>query len=410
MPQFRFKGYDSGGRAIEGELGAATQDEAERRLEAKDISLVALEPVDENESERSKKRESRVAAKIRRRMSDGDAAALLEDLAVMAEAGVPFVEALDAITATTKHVAVQDSLVRVRKGVVGGRSLSSMLAEAGDLFPPLVAEMVAVAEAGGDLAKSLHAAAAHLERASDLRKSILQAMLYPIVLTCIACTAISVLVFFVLPRFAVVLASMGAEIPPATRALLSFSALVTDHPGGTLVTVLVLAAATWFGGRAPTARLLASGIARKTPFVGPFLRRLALARAFQSIATLLSTNVPLVSALEHGANTAADEPIRASLLRAKGAVEQGTSFADALASSPEFPATLVQMAAVGEKSGRLGSLMAASATTLTKDADRKLKTAVSIMEPAMIVIMGFIVAGITMSVIGPIYSVAENVR
>jgi type II secretory pathway component PulF len=410
MPQFRFRGYDSSGRPIEGELSAATQDEAERRIEAKEISLVSLHPVEKRRPERENRPTSEAPARVRRRISDGDAAVLLEDLAVMADAGVPFVEALDAIAASTKNKTIQEALRRIRKGVVGGQGLSSMMAEAGSIFPPLVAEMVAVAEAGGDLGKSLHAAAAHLERASDLRKSILQAMLYPIVLSCIATTAILFLVFFLLPKFATVFQSMGADIPSSTRALLEFNSLICDHPVQSFIAGVALAMGIYLGARAPATRIFAAGIARKAPFIGPFIRRLALARAFQSIATLLSTNVPLVSAIEHGANTAADEPIRASLMRAKSAVEQGAAFADALASSSEFPPTLVQMAAVGEKSGRLGDLMAASATSLSKDADRKLKTAVSILEPAMIVVMGFIVAAITMSVITPIYSVAENVR
>lgn len=410
MPQFTFKGYDVQGLPVAGELSASTPEEAERLLEGRRISLVSLEIADAGEDERFRRPILAPAPRRKRRISDADAATLLEDLAVMAGAGVPFIEAIDAVASSTKDRAVAESLREIRNGIIGGRSLSAMTAEADTLFPPMVSEMVAVAEAGGDLGDSLHAAAAHLERSADLRKSILQAMLYPIILSCVACAAVIVLIFFVLPRFAVVFDSMGAELPAITKAMLAVNTIVNANPVASIFVVFAIAVAVWLGAKSPTFRAAAAKTARRTPFLGVFLEKLALARAFQSISTLLLANVPLVAALEHGAGSAADRPIREGLIRAKHAVEDGSAFADALAGSSEFPATLVQMAAVGEKSGRLGALMATSAASLAKDADRKLKTAVAILEPLMIVFMGLVVGVLTMSIIAPIYSVAENVR
>jgi type IV pilus assembly protein PilC len=162
--------------------------------------------------------------------------------------------------------------------------------------------------------------------------------------------------------------------------------------------------------RSPAASKAISKFLLKLPVVGELLKRLSLSRAFQSIATLLSSNVSVMAALEHGSKVAGNPVIADALVHARSCVEVGGSLSDSLADTKVFPATLIQMVAVGERTGRLGPLMANTATHMEADVDARLKALVSIVEPLMIVVMGGIVGLITLSIVIPIYSVVEKIK
>jgi type IV pilus assembly protein PilC len=151
-------------------------------------------------------------------------------------------------------------------------------------------------------------------------------------------------------------------------------------------------------------------VLHKIPVLGPLLTRIAISRTLQTIGTLLSGNVPIIQALEHGARVAGDPLIEEAYLDARSRVEHGANLSDSLAMSPLFPQTLIQMIAVGERTGRLSSLMTSSATHMETEVDARLKALISIIEPLMIVFMAVIVGLITASIILPIYSLMENIK
>jgi type II secretory pathway component PulF len=410
MAVYKYKGYDASGQAVNGEIACASVEEAERRITAQDVSIVAIGPAKAGKSSTIDESGEPVARQKGKRISDNEASVILENLAVMAETGVPFIEALEAVAAGAKTPKIGKALYDMKTEIVGGRSLASAMRTATSLFPPLVSDMVKVAEEGGSLSNSLHAAAAHLERAADMRRRVMNAMLYPIVMASISAITVLVLILFVMPRFAAVFDKIGADIPATTKLMLSAGNAFRDYPlqssGGAVALVIAL----WLVFRTQAARNIACKVVRRAPVIGPLLKNLALSRSFQSIATLLAGNVPLVSAMEHGANIAGDERVRQGLLTARQAVEEGSSLSTALGDTGEFPPGLVQLASVGERTGRLGPLMATCASSLERESDSKLKALVSIVEPLMIVIMGATVGTITVSIISPIYSVVQNVK
>ena len=146
------------------------------------------------------------------------------------------------------------------------------------------------------------------------------------------------------------------------------------------------------------------------PILGELLRKLALSRAFGSLATMLAGNVPIMAAMEHSAKVASVPEVRNAFLSARSAVEHGRTLADALAETRVIPKNLLQMVTIGEKTGRLAPVLESTAARMEADIDARLKALVSIVEPLMIVVMGVIVGGITVSIIGPIYSVVQNIK
>lgn len=413
MPVYKYKGYDLSGQKVEGEMSGATVEEVERKITAQAVTIIAIMPAGHRKRGSSEGSPS-AAAKAgfsfgRKKLNDNDLAAILGDLAVMAETGVPFVEALEAVTLTARTPAIASGLRDLRTEVVGGKSLSAAMRNS-QIFPSIVSDMVKVAEEGGRLDKALASAAVYVQRAADLKKKVMNAMLYPIVLTVIAFGTLAVMITFVLPRFANIFKSMKTDLPAITKFLLALGESAKGNPVlwiGGIVGLIVLSKVIW---AMPTANRFISGFLLKVPVLGELIRRLALSRACQSIATLLGSNVPLMAALEHGAKVAGNPVITEALLKARSGVEHGVSLSESMRETRAFPQTLIQMVSVGERTGRLGMLMSTTAANMETDVDGRLKALISIVEPVMIVVMGSIVGVITLSIIIPMYSIVENIK
>jgi type IV pilus assembly protein PilC len=414
MQLYKYKGYDMTGQRVEGEMSGATIEEVERKITAQAVTIIAIMPAG------SSKRGAAAAAGGApskasmlgfgpKKLNDNDLSAILNDLAIMAETGVPFVEALEAVMLTARTPAISAGLRDLRAEVVGGKSLSAAM-KSSAIFPTIVSDMVKVAEEGGRLDRALHSAAVYVQRAADLKKKVMNAMLYPIVLSVIAFATLAVMITFVLPRFAKIFENMKAELPGITKFLLSLGESVKGQPilwVGGIVGVIMVVKVAW---TMPTSYRMISKFLLRVPVLGELLRRLALSRACQSIATLLGSNVPLMSALEHGAKVAGNPIITEALMKARSGVEHGASLSESMRETRAFPPTLIQMVSVGERTGRLGMLMATTASNMESDVDGRLKALISIVEPVMIVVMGSIVGVITLSIIIPMYSIVENIK
>lgn len=410
MVAYAYKGVDRSGSDIEGSINAETFEEAERKLAGQQISVHALRPLAGGKQVKLKESVVPVSAAARKKISAQDSADVLGNLAVMAETGVPFVEALDAVIFGARTPAIKGSLQVVKEGVVGGQGLANSLRLAPNMFPQIIVDMVRVAETGGKLDVALKNGAAYLQRSAELRRKIVNAMLYPSVMLGVSMITIFILVVFVMPRFAQVFVQMKADIPALTKLMLLSGNAIRGNPVASAVVFVVLIALAVKGSSIPFIRHITARLLDKTPMLGSLLRKLAIARALQSIATLTSSNVPLLTAIEQGAKVAGNVTVERVLMDAKDQIEQGSSMSDALKTSNVFPRQIVQMIAIGEKSGRLSQLLETVCSSMETEIDGRLKALVSIIEPMMIVSMGLIVGSITMSIIGPIYSVIENIK
>lgn len=417
MTAYKYKGYDARGQAITGEVTANSIEEVEHKLASSEVTVISIVPLLLKERGKTEASGGKKGAPVGLNMAIGgrkvkidEIAAVLRNMAVMAETGVPLIEALNAVTAGTTNPRMTAGLKTLKSEVVGGKSLAMAMKSATGLFPTIVCDMVRVAEDGGRLDKALNSAAGYLERSIELRKKIVNAMMYPMVLACVAVLAIIFLVTFILPSFAHTFSRMGAKLPVTTRLLLDTGTYIRTHPIPVIAVALAIVFGVRYAFRSPKARRRTYVVLHKIPVLGELLTRIAISRTLQTIGTLLSGNVPIIQALEHGARVAGDPLIEEAYLEARGRVEHGANLSDSLALSPLFPQTLIQMIAVGERTGRLHSLMNTSATHMETDVDSRLKALISIIEPLMIVFMAVIVGMITASIILPIYSLMESIK
>jgi len=408
VPSFTYQGYDASGLKTKGEVAAASVEEVERRLAMQNVTPVAI--VAAKGARASNAPLERRATKRRGKISDAERAAILRDLATMVQAGVPFVEALDAMSVAKPKPAIERPLQRIRTIIVGGGSISAAIRGAGDLFPPLVADVVNVAEKGGRLDGALDNAASYLERAADLRRKVANASMYPLVMLSVSGIMMVVIVVYVLPQFGDLFTKMKADVPVTTQAMLALGKIVRAKPlvsGGAFAGGIAFLVAAL---RQASVKRGIALLALRTPGLGDLLIRLGLSRALRVISTLLASNVPIIVALEHGAKVAGVASIARALEDASETVRTGGVLSDALRRAKDIPATVTQMVVVGERTGRLGALLAACAEKMEADSDARLKSLVSVIEPIMILFMGIVVGGITVSIIAPIYSAVGHIR
>lgn len=419
MAAFAYRGYDASGNQVSGEIQAPSLDDVENRLSDQRVTVVSIVPLLQSRAKKEAAKEKAPTQQkpsglslqlFAKRVKVADTAAVLRNLAIMAEAGVPLVEALQAVTAGCTNPTLGDSLKRLRTEVMGGKSLSAAMRSVPRLFPGIVCDMVRVAEEGGHLDVALDSAAGYMERAVELKKKVVNALLYPAVLMSVSTLAVVFLITWILPSFATTFKRMGAKLPSTTKMLLDVGGFVRGNP----IVMLALVAALVFGirwlFRSPRTRKSVFRFLHRVPILGSLMIRISLARTMQAVATLLSSNVPLITALEHGGKVAGDPLISDAFRHARLVVENGGTLVDGLEHSGLFPPTLIQMVGVGERTGRLGPLLSNSATFMESEADSKLKSLVSIVEPLMILVMAVIVGLITSSIILPIYSLMESVK
>lgn len=418
MTAYKYKGYDSKGQTVTGEVSGQSIEEVETKLANNELTVISIVPL--LLKERARTESSSAPAKKSGGLSSplgggkvkiDEIAGILRNMSVMAETGVPLIEALNAVTAGCTNPKLTQGMRQLKAEVVGGKSLAAAMKAAPGLFPNIVCDMVRVAEDGGRLDKALNSAATYLERSIELRKKVVNAMMYPMVLSSVAVLAVVFLVTFILPSFAKTFGRMGAKLPITTKILLDSGTWVKTHPIPVVLGIVAIVFAVRYVLKSPKARRRMFVILNKIPVLGPLLSRIAISRTLQTIGTLLSGNVPIIQALEHGARVAGNPLIEEAYFEARARVEHGGNLSDSLAASSSiFPQTLIQMVAVGERTGRLSSLMASSAEHMESDVDSRLKALISIIEPLMIVVMAVIVGLITASIILPIYSLMESIK
>ncbi len=293
---------------------------------------------------------------------------------------------------------------------MGGKSLSASMKSANNIFPSLVCEMVRIAEEGGRLDNALASASAYVDRAADLKRKVMNALLYPIVLTVISAATVVIMIMYVMPKFADIFTKMGAAVPDSTKFMMNIGISMKTHPFQVFGGFIAFCVACRFLLKLPAVNKATFLILLRFPIIGDLLRRLALSRSFSSIATLLGGNVSMLHALEHGANVAGNPVLRDALLQARDLVERGAPLSESLAQTKKIPPALVRMVAVGERTGQLSALMSNTAGHMEEEVDGRLKALISIIEPIMIVAMGIVVGIITMAIIVPMYSIVQNVH
>lgn len=346
-----------------------------------------------------------------KRVSRGRLLDFTRQLGNLLAAGVSLSRALDIICRETSHAPSAAQWKAIRKQVVEGTSLADAMASAPRTFPPVYLAMVRAGEAGGFLEVVLKQIADFLVRDRELKSKLGTALIYPLVLAVIAAGVVTFLLAWFIPRFSAIFDEFGQSLPLLTRLVQGASFAVRDY--GLFValgiTIIVVAVKQWMASAA--GRRAWDDIILKIPGVGAAASRFALVRFSRMLGTLIGAGVPLINALRVAKEAVGNQTLSDALDDAAGQLREGTSLAQSLASCPRlFPASVVEMIAVAEESGRLSEELVRMAGEFESDLDRRLRVLVSLAEPLLLMIMAALVGTIVVGMLLPVFDLWDAIQ
>lgn len=399
MPDFDFIAIDTGGREKRGHLAAETIGRARELLDARKLHVVKIEPgTHAPEPSRGRPLLSQLRG---RRMSGQQLTLFTRQLATLNRVS-PLEESLRTIVRQTEQPHVREIVASVHAGVVEGRRLAEAMAREPKSFPSLYCAMVSAGESSGSLPTILDRLSVLLERQADIRGKLITALAYPTVLAAVAIAVVVSLMIWVVPQVVEQFDTVGQQLPLLTRMVMGVSNFLVDWWWALLIGMAVIAAIAVQALRQPPIRLAFDGWVLRVPLIGRLLRDLHAARMARTLSTMVASRLPLLEGLALTTGTIHNRRLRLATDEIVDAIRGGGSLSAAMRRSGVFPPLLTYLAASGEAAGRLDEMLERAAEYLEREFDRFTATALSLLEPAIIVVMGGVVATIVLSILLPI--------
>lgn len=397
MAQFYYRALGRDGKSLDGTIEADALEMAQRQLRAQGLTLLKLEAG------------SGAAVSKRQGKPPGrqDILSMTSELAVLLRAGLPLDRALKVLIDMASVPAMQSLLQDLLKAVKGGKPLSTGLAPHAGLFGNFYINMVRSGEASGQLGSVLDRLVAYLESAKANRDSVVSALIYPAILLVVAVLSIVVMLGFVVPQFETLFDDMGDALPPLTSMVIAGADIVQRW--GLLLLVLTLGAGigirrwarTEAGTRAIHQRMLT------LPIMGNIVFEFEVAKFARTVGTLLSNGVSLLQAISIAIDTVDNRTVKQALQVLPPAVKSGKRMSIALDETKLFTPMVIQMTRVGEESGSLDAMMLELARVFDDHVQSGVKRSLTLLEPVLILFMGFVIAIIIIAILMGILSVND---
>jgi type IV pilus assembly protein PilC len=326
----------------------------------------------------------------------------------MIDAGLPLVQCLEILGTQEEDANFSATILQTRADVENGQSLADAMRKHPKSFDALFTNMVAAGEAGGILDTILKRLATYIEKNVKLKGQVKSAMVYPIAVVVIAMLVVAAILWKVIPTFAAMFASLGAELPMPTRVVISLSDFLVRFgwmliiAGGALGFGLKQYYATANGRRA------VDGFVLRMPILGLIMRKIAVARFCRTLSTLISSGVPILDGLDITARTSGNAIVEDAILSTRKSIEGGDTIAAPLKETAVFPPMVVQMIGVGEATGALDTMLSKIADFYEEEVDTAVAGLLTLLEPVMIAFLGLIVGGIVIAMYLPIFDLISK--
>ena len=406
MAVYRWQGRNREGRLLRGELEATDRAEVMAELRRRRIRPL---PSGIREKGSGWTRELNVPG-LAPRVGADDIVMLARNFAVMIEAGVTIVECLQVLSDQTENGVVRKALQAVRLDVSNGMTLTAAMSRHPRLFDTLFVRMVAAGEHGGVLPEVLARLALFIERTARLKRKVRTAMVYPATIVAVAAVVVAVLLLHVIPVFAEVYQGMGQALPPLTEMTIALSRWLYDYVLFLLLGLAAFPLAIHLACRTDQGRRTVHRWLLRLPLIGDLLRKSAIARFSHNTSLLLQSGVVLQDSLTVTAGTTGNKVLEQAILETRDGLERGRTLAELLAGSGLFPALVCHMVAVGENVGALDAMLNRVAAFYEEEVDRAVTRLTTLMEPALMIVLGVVLGGIVISMYLPIFQLGGMVQ
>ncbi len=400
MPSFTYVARESSsGREIRSTLEAQTEQAAIVSLLNRNLLVVSIQ---EKVGKKGKTAGGKVAL--------ADLVVFTRQLATMIDAGLAMVQSLQALAEQTTNKVMRDTIKDVCARVEGGDSFYEALKKHPKVFIKLYVCMVGAGERGGLLAEILARLATYLENTARLRKKVKSAMMYPTAVTTIAIGITIFLLIKVVPVFAEVYRGFGSKLPGPTQALIDLSNFVKSYILYILPAMVGLVYGWLAYIKTKTGREFWDRTRLRMPIFGVIAHKICLARFTRTFASLIRSGVPILEVLSIVSNTVGNVIMEKAVRAAAGDIERGESISTALAKHPIFPSMIIRMITAGEQTGKIEQMLERISDFLDEEVETTLSGLTSLIEPLLIVFLGFTVGGIAICMFLPIFKMSEIIN
>ncbi len=408
MPSFAYQAKDSTGKSVNGVIEA----ENERVLRAK------LREMNYYVTGITQKQTTGLNADVGqifqrfRGVNEQALVVFARQFATMINAGLAMVRCLDVLSVQTEDGVLKPVITAVRREVEGGSTLAAALGKFPKVFSPLFVNMVRAGELGGILDDVLNRLATFLEKDFNLKKKVKSAMTYPAVILVMAVLIVMFLVIFIMPTFVELFAGMNMKLPVPTKILIAFTN-GARNPYIFVPTIIAAIVGFFLFNRYTSTQIgrrQYDAFKLKLPVFGILIRKVAISRFCRTLGTLLQSGVPIMQALEIVGKASGNEVVAETVNKVRESVREGESIAVPLQLSGLFPPLVTQMVAVGEETGNLDGMLSKISDFYDTEVEYMLASLTSLLEPILILIMGFIVGFIVISVFLPLYQIIGNIK
>lgn len=403
MPIFKCKLGDETGKIVEKEIEANDVNSLKDKLERDGWLLYGLT-------------EKRIALPSAIRMPGSGRIKISnfiifnQELVALLKAGLPLLTSLDTLAEKEENSYFKDLLCGVADEVKKGAPLSEALDGAPRVFNKLYISSIKAGEKSGELGTNISRYISYAKRVEELKKKFVSASIYPIILLSVAAIVILFLILYVVPSFSQVFIDSGTALPIPTRILIGLTYFITNNILIIAILAFISYPAFLVAKKRPEVGRWLDIMKLKIPWIGETLKKYSIAKFCRTLATLLKSGEPLVTAIALSAGTLDNNHLEENILLASERVKEGGSLADALEETGLVPSTALKMIMVGESSGALAEMFENVAELFEEEVDRRLNLVATAIEPILMLFMGLIIAFIVVAMYLPIFNLAGAVR
>jgi len=399
--EFRCRLGTPGGEIIEGIYVADSEARLRRDLEDKGLYILGIQRAGGFSL-------ANLGIQRRRRIATREFLVFNQELATLLKAGMPLVQSLDILRRRVTNPIFKAVLDDVHERVRSGSSLSEAFEAQGSMFPGIYTASLLAGEKSGSLELVLRRYVTYVKVVSGVKRKTISALVYPAILLVLSLTVVALIVLKVVPAFSSFYEqAAGAQLPLSTRVLVAVSKFAGTYFTLLVITVLSLAGAFWFWLKQPGNRVRFDRWTLSIPMLGSISQKFGTSQAARTLATLLGGGIPLVNAIDIASRSIQNQYLAHELQSAAQQVREGRALATSMNDSGAFPDVAIKMVEVGEQTGALQEMLNSLADFYDEEIETNLGRFITIIEPALLVIMGIIIAGLLLSLYMPLFQMSN---
>lgn len=394
MAKYKYRVMNSDGEKIDGSYEADSREQVIDYISANGYYPLKVEEVIESKN---------IELKFGQKVKLKDLAVFCRQFYTMLNAGVPILTCLEILSDQIENEKLRKATREVQQEVEKGGILSEAMKKHEDVYPNLLVSLVASGEASGNLDSIMLRMATHYEKENKINNKVSSAMVYPMVLSFVAVAAVIFILTYVMPTFMDIFSESGTELPWSTKLLLGMSEGIKNYWFILMIIVISIVMGLRIYLRTEQGEMMSSELKLKLPVIKELNQMIIVSRFTRTLSILISSGLPLISALEMVSQVAGNKVAENALIKVKDKVMIGENLYSSMKEINVFPTMLYSMIKIGEDTGSLDDILNKTADFYDEELENTIQKSVAMIEPILIVVMGLIIGFIVVSIMLPMF-------